>query len=73
MTLPPADVRVVNYLARHYARDNDMAALERVREMLATCLSEEERYQVTYWWHEGCRDYAGDMERLAQLEADLIS
>lgn len=65
------DFMKVNHLARLYVRDNNLEAIKQVALELATC-SDSEKNTVTWWWNEGCRDYANSEDHLKELNNDLI-
>lgn len=71
--LTHSDLALINRLARLYVRDGNMSALQEAQGLLAGTLNEQEHARVLWWWNEGCRDYAGSEERLAEMNAALIS
>lgn len=70
--LTGADLSEVNMLARRYANGTDPTAIDQVAEMLAACLNDAEEARIVWWWNEGARDYASDMDHLGELNTALI-
>lgn len=66
------DLQTINMLARRYTNHNEVEALNKAKEMLALCITEEEIFSVLWWWNEGCRDYAHDMKHLEELNQEIL-
>ena len=55
------DLNMMQTYGRYVARDNDQAALDKAVEyMLIADPATDDAQRLTYWFHEGVRNYAKD-------------
>jgi len=63
----------LNSLSRRWILGYDPEGLDKAAEILALCITEEERFSALFWWNEGCRDYADGEKHREELVQALLN